>query len=641
MSLDVYNTNPTSADAAIITSSYFADQGKHDLALLLCDEAKRLDVSHNNQLKILERESISGFYSNSINRINNGKIACDTLSLDRNYPWQIRNLARQNGTFYAKSAKELMPKTEIFEFQFATENNYKPMNPSVASINNELYMIQRTVNYLITENGSYDMQGDSAIRTVNYLLKLNSDLTLNTLFEILPPKNLPTPLYDQVIGWEDCRLFSVNNELYCTSTVRQLNQEGICEIVLSKIVDDEEDKSKKRFSDYKVIRPNFVEKQHEKNWMPMVVDNTIFFVYSCDPTRVIDAFGNMVTTSVPNIAVDSFRGGSQLIAFHGGWLALIHESHGMPNYQRRYMHRWVWFDAYGRLARYSDSFYFKKIGIEFAAGLAQHPATGKLIASFGVDDRSSWLASFDQNNIKKILKPAGDVFRVLPTDNEATTFVLSQTNSALKNKNIVDKCIQYINNSTLPKHQDFPKNWDNFLAVYHTAFTTDIADPVLDIAATTESAYLPSLKKLGFNKLMTINLTQDKDEIIDGIKYLKGDCTDMQFPDNYFGFISCLSVIEHGVSLDSFFNHASRTLKPNGHLFVSTDYWVEPVDTYGQHAFGKPVKVFDKNDIESMIRIAREYNLHLTTYPSLECQEKVVNWIGMDYTFINLLFTKK
>ena len=57
-------------------------------------------------------------------------------------------------------------------------------------------------------------------------------------------------------------------------------------------------------------------------------------------------------------------------------------------------------------------------------------------------------------------------------------------------------------------------------------------------------------------------------------------------------------------------------------------------------AFGAPVKVFTMQDIAQMIKTAARFGLEITGNVDLSCNERVVNWIGMDYTFINLLFKK-
>lgn len=638
MDLRTYNDSPEDPIAALQDSNALAQAGQHDSALLLAESGLLMSPDADTRASLLERISISGFYSKLGRRKAAGKNACEDLSTDRTRSWHTKNLARQNSTYYANGAIDLMPGTTFTEVGFVPPYDYRPMNPSITSHGGRLWMIQRTVNYMIRPDGSYDMRGDSAIRTANYLIRLNDDLSVAEATEILPPADLPEPLYNLVIGWEDCRLFFWKGEPWCTSTVRELNVEGYCEIVLSRIVDDAS--GNKRFADYRVIRPSFTERQHEKNWMPMVVGDDLFFVYSSDPTRIIDHGGNLISSRVAHIAADSFRGGGPLVQLDGGWLALIHESHGMPDHRRRYMHRFVWYDPYGRLAKHTQAFYIKDLGIEFAAGLAMHPSTGRIIASFGVHDRSSWLASFDTNEIKRLLNPSGEPLHRLPTDPAEMVWITGQTNRPLADHATVSRCIDMTRKAALPTHTDAPKNWDNLLAVWHATLTTDLTSPVMDVAATPESAFLPSLRKMGYRNLISINLTQEQTEVIDGVAYQHGDCTKTNFLDGYFGFIACLSVVEHGVDLDSFFRESSRILMQGGHLLVSTDYWQDQIDTRGQMAFGSPVKVFDSSDIIQMIQLAKLHGLEITGPIDLECKDRVVNWIGMDYTFMNLLFRK-
>jgi hypothetical protein len=639
MTVKNYNDDPLNPHAALAASTEMANNNLHDTALLFVEKALNLNPDVDTKAALLERFSISGFYSKLARRKLTGKQACEDLATDRMRSWHTKNLARQNSTYYASSSSDLMPSTKLKMVEFVPEFDYSPMNPSITAHNDSLWMIQRSVNYRICPDGSYDMRGDSAIRTTNYLLQLDDDLNIVAAEEILPPKNLPDPVYNLVIGWEDCRLFFWNGEPWCTATVRELNAEGYCEIVLSRII--KEHNGKRRFADYRVIRPNFCTRQHEKNWMPMVVDDKLYFVYSCDPVRIIDSNGNLISKKVTHFAADSFRGGGNLVSFNDGWLALIHESHGMPDNRRRYMHRFVWYDAIGRLCRYSPAFYLHSLGIEFSAGLAKHPTRPEIIASFGVHDKTSWLASFDENEIKKILKSADLVSDKMSFDLDTISWLSQQTNRALMDKDSVSTSIDILKKALLPLHTDAPKNWDNLIGLWHTVLNIDPHDAVMDVAATPESAFLPSLSAMGYKNLISINLTQNKTEIINGVTYMHGDCTQTQFSDGYFGFISCLSVIEHGVDLDKFFAESSRILKSGGYLFISTDYWFDSVDTRGQTAFGAPVKVFSARDIHELAKIAEKHNLHITGQIDLTCNQKVVNWIGMDYTFINILFVKK
>ena len=640
VTIEEYNNKPDNVDNILELSNYYSNIGLHDLSLLFCEQGLSLSTTDEQKHSFLERASISGFYSKLSSRFKFGKEACEKLSMDRNVSWHTRNLARQNGTFYSSSATCLMPSTELLPINFIPVNGYKSTNPSISTHNGNIWMIQRTVNYLIRPDGSYDMQGDTAIRTVNYMIKLSSDLrTILSFQEILPPIDMPAPLYDMVVGFEDSRLFWWNNEPWCTSTVRELNTEGYCEIVIAKI--NGVGTAECRLSDYRVIRPKFCDKQHEKNWMPMVVDNHLFFMYSSDPVRIINEQGDLILTFPSHVASDNFRGGGSIVKFDGGWLGLIHESHGMNNSKRRYMHRFVWYNSTGRLSRYSEAFYIKQLGIEFSPGFAIHPNNKQAIISFGVEDRESCLAVINLNEIRQILIPAGEFSNKFSNDAQTINWIIKQTNIALTDTQVIEHSKLILEKSNLPLHIDSPKNWDNLLAVYYASVLTDQSAPIMDVAATDESAFLPSLKSYGFNNLLSINLDVKSTTVVDGISYQYGDCTQTTFDDNYFGFIAGLSVIEHGVDIDKFLKESSRILQQNGHLIISTDYWIDPIDTGGQMAFGAPVKIFDMNNIFDLIERAKQYGLILMTEPHLNCKDKVVKWLGMEYTFVNLLFVKK
>jgi len=632
-----FETNPDDAQVLLELSNQCASENLHDTAIIFADAGLRLNSDHITRTKILEQISISGFYSKSLERSVSGKEACELLSLDRRNSWHTKNLARQNSTYYARSSIELMPGTKLRELDYIPADDYKPMNPSIANRGDELWMIQRTVNYVIRPDGSYDMRGDSAIRTRNILMQLDSNLAVVTAEEILPPIDIPAPLYEPVIGFEDSRLFYWRGEFWSTSTVRELNAEGYCEIVLAKIARKHD--GLLHYDDYRVIHPQFCGREHQKNWMPMVVGNDLYFMYSSDPARIIDIEGNLVSSKITHIAADSFRGGGPLLDFNGGWLACLHESHVMPDNRRRYMHRFVWYDSIGRLSKFSEAFYIHTLGIEFAAGLARNAATGEIVVSFGLADKQSWLALFDPNEIKRVLRSAGTVMESLGNVDDAI-WTLLETNKTLKTQTIVDRASNIAARAGISSHEDQVKNWDNLVAIYHTVANTDPNLPVMDVAATEGSVYLPALARFGYQNLISINIDEPNPRTVNGVVYMLGDCTKTSFTDNYFGFIACLSVVEHGVDIDQFMAESARILVPNGHLFVSTDYWQDPVDTYGQMAFGSPVKVFTAVEIADMINTAAKYGLQITSNVDLACEQRVVSWIGMNYTFINLLFKK-
>ena len=157
-----------------------------------------------------------------------------------------------------------------------------------------------------------------------------------------------------------------------------------------------------RLTDWRVLRPQGP-RRHEKNWMPQVVGDRLQFIYVCDPTRVVDEYARTLSEATPAIAAEQFRGGTQVIVFDGGWLALVHEVSERDK-RRYYQHRFVWFDSAGRLRRVSRPFYFIKKGVEFAAGLARAPDGKGLLISFGVADGEAWIATVEAGEVRRLLE---------------------------------------------------------------------------------------------------------------------------------------------------------------------------------------------------------------------------------------------
>src|ERR1700730_12004566 len=104
-------------------------------------------------------------------------------------------------------------------------------------------------------------------------------------------------------------------------------------------------------------------------------------------------------------------------------------------------------------------------------------------------------------------------------------------------------------------------------------------EPILDAGAERYSVFLPALNQLGYKDLTAMNLTFGSPEDSGGMRFQYGDITSTGFSDQSYAFVACLSVIEHGVEIESFMTEAARLLKRGGCLFLSFDYWNDPVET--------------------------------------------------------------
>ncbi len=413
--LAAFNQRPQRAEPLYDLARYYREKGMNEASLLFSEPGLSIKRPEQDILFIedqvyasglMEEFAIAANYARDAERKDRGFAACNWLALNREIADAPRELARYNLYFYMRPAKEILPSFEVRRIDFPAPAGFVATNPSVARLGDRIVLLQRTVNYMLTEDGQYTTPGDAPSTTRNFLLHLDNDLAVESASEVLPPVDLPPPAYDLVLGFEDMRLFAWHGELWGLACMRQLTPEGWCEQVVAKI--EGGGHGPHILTDWRVLRPAG-QRQHEKNWMPLVERGSgggdrLRFVYLCDPTKVLDENGLVVSEHALAISASQFRGGSQAIDFDGGWLALIHEAHARPNEVRRYyQHRFVWFDSAYRLAKVSRPFYFNAKGVEFAAGLAWHPDEKRLLISYGVCDDEAWIAAATADDVRRIL----------------------------------------------------------------------------------------------------------------------------------------------------------------------------------------------------------------------------------------------
>lgn len=422
--LAAFNQRPQRAEPLYDLARFYRENGMNDASAMFSERGLEIGRPERDILfledfvytaGLQEEYSIAANYACDADRRDRGFAACNWLALNREIPVGTRELAWSNLLYYLKPAKEMMPSFAACPIKFSEPDGYWPSNPCVTQFNGQIALLQRTVNYTLTEDElRYETPDGAPIHTRNFLLRLYDDLTVRSVAEILPPADMPAPSFELVLGLEDMRLFAWRDELWSVACVRELTAEGWCEQVLARI--DDSGAGACRLADWRVLRPEGP-KRHEKNWMPQVAADRLQFIYLCDPTRVLDEHARTLCETTPPIAASLFRGGSPLIGFDGGWLALIHEVQWRPTENRRiYQHRFVWFDESNSLRRVSRPFWFHHKGVEFAAGLCWHLDGERLVLSFSVIDREAWIATVDAGDVRAVLDDAEG----LPSGRSAT-----------------------------------------------------------------------------------------------------------------------------------------------------------------------------------------------------------------------------
>lgn len=212
-------------------------------------------------------------------------------------------------------------------------------------------------------------------------------------------------------------------------------------------------------------------------------------------------------------------------------------------------------------------------------------------------------------------------------------------NGVLQSKAEYLQAFQRARELRLPLHRAAEKNWDHIAAVNAIVHTCPRSACILDAGAEIYSNVLPALFVYGYRDLYAMNLSFADPACRGPIRYLPGDITRTGFDDGFFDAITCMSVIEHGVPIQAYFQEMFRVLKPGGILITSTDYYPEPVDTRGQVAHGAPIKIFSRTEAEEIFRTALRCGFELTGEIPLHCSARPIRWEAYDLEYTVLIFT--
>jgi hypothetical protein len=327
---------------------------------------------------------------------------CERLSFAHHIPRSLRYEARHELYNLVKKTPELFPSWYARQLDFVPPAGYRPMNCSVTRFQGKTLIAVRCTNYYI------DADGPHTIETLpnwsqNYLGSLSDDLVDGHFLRMSLPEREDKHVPGAPSGFEDCRIFE-HKEALCGIMVRcDQNQEAWPEQWLGEITTSGHFKHAWR------LRSPF-KRQKEKNWIPVPTQGGIFFIYSHDPTVVINEFSNLIASSRPAGLADHLRGSSQGIPFRGGILALVHEVTLWGNWPKN-IHRFAWYDEEWKLARLSPGFLFPSFfkeeylnGYQYGMGLCWHPDEKRLLVSYSVGDGQAWISSIEADDVASTLR---------------------------------------------------------------------------------------------------------------------------------------------------------------------------------------------------------------------------------------------
>ncbi len=416
--LESFQDNPHRTESLHKIANYYRLYGKNDLAYLFAKHGSLLPFGENPLVSPLptlshyqfdEELSIAAYYTSFREE---GLIACNQLLIRKNVPWEIKDQAYRNLLFYIRNLPDTQFQSIVFDLPLIREDSseqYHPMNPSIQKTDKGYQVLCRTVNY--TQVGAkffQTIEPSGTFRTRNFLLEYDRDFHLLSQQEII--ENLSREKFSvfNIEGLDDCRLFNLQGRTCFTCTTTDTSPTGVCQISFCRLADQLKEKTAvEKLVPLKGPDPY----RHEKNWLPFVQEGQLYAIYSYDPLiiyRIHEETGQCIPLKSYNFPLDlsCFRGSAGPVPMDQGYLVLIHEVVHHLDYQRCYLHRFLFLNKDFEMTHLSTPFYFSHLGVEFCCGMTINHSENQLILGIGEEDREAFLCFVPLQTIRSLLQPA-------------------------------------------------------------------------------------------------------------------------------------------------------------------------------------------------------------------------------------------
>lgn len=239
-------------------------------------------------------------------------------------------------------------------------------------------------------------ENDITLTTTNYLCTINDNMQVSSWSKIDTSLLDVKPIWE-FVGLEDCRVVRWEGKMYVSGVRRDTTPNGQGRMELSEVV-----ASKgivREISRFRIPAPGKDDSYCEKNWMP-ITDMPYHYVKWCNPTEVVKVDPEQKTCVTAHLEERSYvpkpydyRGGSQVIPYKDGRLALTHTVNLYKSQAGRknatYRHAFITWDKNWKVKKYGVPFDFMGAEIEFSAGMTKYK--DDYVISFGFQDNAAYL----------------------------------------------------------------------------------------------------------------------------------------------------------------------------------------------------------------------------------------------------------
>ena len=400
--LSAYNLMTHRSESLCELSNYYRVSNQHNLAVMMALKAREIPYPESARVSIHQGAysylpdvelSISSYYTS--NR-NIGYYASNRLML-QNIPQWVRNMTLSNIIYY-------LPKVSptVTDISITLPEKYLPLNPSLFKHEGKVYGCVRSVNYTQVKGDYRIKDSDNMVRTRNYFVELDDNMQITSQMEIVDKTTRQMWTHNS-IGVEDIRLFRYQNDWWFTCTaVQDTPQWNMRRIGLGKLSSNKEENTYDIVK-FTVLQGDFLA-DIEKNWLPFVQDDKLYFIYNSSPFTIITTDVDTGVCSVVKKTyhasrdLQNLRGSAPPIQYGDEYLYVTHEV-AWVNW-RTYYHRVVKFDKNFEITSVSRPFIFDHLGVEFCISILDH--NNSFYFGVGLEDARAVLSSLNREEMDNL-----------------------------------------------------------------------------------------------------------------------------------------------------------------------------------------------------------------------------------------------
>lgn len=298
------------------------------------------------------------------------------------------------GQLMTLSAKVLTETYGLHPIKISTSGFNPSVNPGFVKTEDGYLMLSRSSRLRCYNDIDY-IENEKGIDDINYLYHLNPELQVissTPLDESLLRELDPTVKH--VIS--DTRIFYWRNQVWGIGAIsRKIGAQEVAAQTLCRI------------ENAKVVEVFFLDSpvggRLEKNWIPIVEDDELRFIYSFTPINLLRFKDGAAhpEKKLNKIREHDVRGGTPLIEYGDYLLGLAHSAPNMWNGKRSYTHSFILFSKKLELLEVSEPFFLQRKGLEFAVGICK--TTDGILISYGAADRSCQFLNIPDHVIERYL----------------------------------------------------------------------------------------------------------------------------------------------------------------------------------------------------------------------------------------------